>query len=190
MKILLLDNYDSFTFNLLHYLQNTGSQVCTVRNDEINTSQFDLTDFDAAVLSPGPCTPNEAGKLMDFVKHNLGKKPMLGVCLGMQAIGLVYGWDLVKASIPVHGKSSMISHNAKGIFEGIENPMQVGRYHSLIIKQNGETTLKTDAEFKGETMAVSDDSKKIWGVQFHPESILTPHGQPLINNWVNLVKKL
>ncbi len=190
MKILLLDNYDSFTFNLLHYLQNTGAEVFTVRNNEITPSQFDLVNFDAAVLSPGPCTPKDAGKLMDFVKHNLGRKPMLGVCLGMQAIGLQYGWELVKASIPVHGKSSMISHNSTGIFEGIENPMQAGRYHSLIIKQNGETALKTDADYKGETMAVSDVSKKIWGVQFHPESILTPHGQQLIDNWVNLVKIL
>lgn len=187
MKILLLDNYDSFTFNLLHYLQNSGAMVDVVRNDELQPEHMHLYNYDASVLSPGPCTPTESGELMKFIATNVGQKPMLGVCLGMQALGIHYGWKLQKANVPVHGKSSFIQHNGKGIFFGIENPMQVGRYHSLVIHDTGNGELKTQAQFEGEIMAVSNLNNTAWGVQFHPESILTPFGQKLISNWVRMI---
>lgn len=187
MKILLLDNFDSFTFNLYHYLQISGAEVVVKRNTELSISDLHLTGFDAAVLSPGPGIPQSAGALMEFVKENAGKKPVLGVCLGMQAIGVHCGWELLHSKMPRHGKSSQILHSKKGIFEHIPDPMQVGRYHSLIIRDPGKNTALTiEADCDGEVMAVSGAGGLIWGVQFHPESILTPFGQQLINNWVGL----
>jgi anthranilate synthase/aminodeoxychorismate synthase-like glutamine amidotransferase len=190
VKILLLDNYDSFTFNLRHYLQNAGGEVLVVRNDELSPSQMQMTDFDAAVLSPGPCTPAEAGAMMEFIQLNANRKPIFGICLGMQAIGLYFGWTLHKAKLPVHGKSSLISHNAEGIFQNLPNPMPVGRYHSLIITDPGNTELLCTAKSGEEIMGVSTGNHMICGVQFHPESILTPGGQQLIQNWFDLVRNI
>lgn len=191
MKILLLDNYDSFTFNLLHYLNIAGAEVTVVRNLEINRNEMLLQGFDAAVISPGPGSPAETPNLMKFVQHNFGTKPILGVCLGMQAMGIHCNWNLSHAPLPVHGKSSKITHKNGALFTGIPNPMVVGRYHSLIIKNsNGDSQLITEAVCGDIVMAVSGKKGLIWGVQFHPESILTPYGQALINNWVALVSQI
>lgn len=186
MKILLLDNFDSFTYNLVHYLRNIGADVVVKRNNQEDLLTYE--DFDAAVLSPGPCTPMESGLLMDFIKKFYGKKPMLGVCLGMQALGMHCHWELRKAHEPRHGKPSKINHSGKALFAGISNPMQVGRYHSLVVvPNNGLYALAIDAECDGEIMAVSDVNNRIYGVQFHPESILTPEGQRLIKNWLEMI---
>ena len=127
MKILLLDNFDSFTYNLYHYLLNAGVKVTVIQNNVEDEDILNLKFFDALVLSPGPCTPHESGNLMQIIKNNVGTKPILGVCLGMQGLGIHFGWELKKAKLPVHGKSSMIKHSETGIFQGIPNPMQVGR---------------------------------------------------------------
>lgn len=186
MKVLLLDNFDSFTYNLSHYLQIAGATVAIKRNND--SEVLNAHNYDAFILSPGPCTPNESGFLMEFVSKYSGVKPILGVCLGMQAIGLHFGWDLIKANEPKHGKTSKINHQNKGIFKGLPNPMQVGRYHSLVIHPNqNANTLVIDAECDGEIMAVSAPELNIYAVQFHPESILTPNGQKLIQNWMNLI---
>jgi anthranilate synthase component II len=189
VKILLLDNYDSFTFNLYHYLQIGGAEVEVFRNDDINEQAMQMISFDGAVLSPGPATPEKAGKLMEFIALHAGVKPILGVCLGMQGLGLHYGWNLTTAKMPRHGKSSLIEHNASGIFTGIPNPMQAARYHSLIIEKTLHSReLQEEAWCGDEIMAVSGSGGKVWGVQFHPESILTPQGQLLINNWLGLLR--
>jgi anthranilate synthase/aminodeoxychorismate synthase-like glutamine amidotransferase len=183
--ILLIDNYDSFTYNLLHYLQNAGLIVTVVRND--NLFPLNIAEYKGIVISPGPCSPAESGQLMDFLEINIHRKPILGVCLGMQAIGLQMGWKLQKAKIPVHGKASLITHNKQGIFAGIKNPMQVGRYHSLIISPTDKSDLIATAHCADEVMAVEKKDGKIFGVQFHPESILTPDGQKIINNWAAII---
>ena len=188
MKVLLVDNYDSFTYNLVHYLQISGADVSVVRNNELN--HINTQNFDTVVLSPGPCTPTEAGSMMPFLYEIGGVKPVLGVCLGMQAIGLYHQWNLVQAHEPRHGKTSLIMHDHSELFDGIPSPMQVGRYHSLIIQPGGENTeLIINASCENEIMVVSNSSKKMTGVQFHPESIMTPFGQKLIQNWINIAKK-
>jgi anthranilate synthase/aminodeoxychorismate synthase-like glutamine amidotransferase len=186
MRILLLDNLDSFTFNLLHYLEVEGAEVTVVRNN-VKTIPNAL-EYDGVVLSPGPCTPREAGFLMPFVEAYCGKVPMLGVCLGMQAIGLHFHWELTKAREPRHGKPSWIEHNGTGVFQNLSQHLQVGRYHSLIIQphNNVASELQIDASCEGEIMGVSCPEKKIWAVQFHPESILTPQGHSMISNWIAL----
>jgi len=184
MRILLIDNYDSFTFNLLHYLKNGGAEVKVVRNDALSLSDLKMEFFDAALLSPGPCEPKDAGQLMDFVRINRGKKPILGVCLGMQALAISYHWKLIKAAYPMHGKQSLVEHDGDVLFQGIPNPMLVGRYHSLIVSPPGVGNLKSIAHCNGEVMAIRDLDELVYGVQFHPESILTPFGQKIIDNWL------
>jgi len=191
IRLLLVDNIDSFTFNLCHYLMIAGCEVEVVRNEALNADQMQMKTFDAAVLSPGPCTPSDAINLMPFLEMNLGKKPILGVCLGMQAIAMHYGWKLEKAHLPKHGKSSWIQHRGTGIFEGLQNPIQAGRYHSLIVhpKDNSDA-LTIEAECENEIMAISGKGNLVWGVQFHPESILTPSGQRMLNQWVGLAENI
>lgn len=188
-RVFLLDNYDSFTFNLEHYLIKAGAEVIVKRNDEVSCNEIEEYHPDAILTGPGPCSPAESGILMEATAAYCGKLPMLGVCLGMQAIGVHFGWELKKAKSPVHGKSSEITHTQNGIFQNIPSPMQAGRYHSLIIKNNGlkDSDLLVTGECDGEVMAVQHVSFPLWGVQFHPESILTPFGQQLIDNWVDLV---
>lgn len=185
MKLLLIDNYDSFTFNLLHYFQIAGAEMVVRKNDEVSDAEFQLQGFDGAVLSPGPCTPSEAGCMPEFLKQNAGQKPIFGVCLGMQAIGILFGWKLNKARVPVHGKPSVVELMSHPLFEGIGQSMQVGRYHSLVIQDPGNTALHSIATCEGEVMAVAANEQKLCGVQFHPESILTPQGQQLIGNWLS-----
>jgi anthranilate synthase component II len=188
--VTLIDNYDSFTFNLAHYLGALGADVSVRRNDEISVADAIGARPDAIVLSPGPCTPNEAGICLDLVRAASATIPMLGVCLGHQAIGQVFGGDVVRAPLPMHGKLSRISHNARGVFRGINGPFQATRYHSLIVDRKSapgvlEITAETD---DGLIMGVSHRTLPLHGVQFHPESILSEHGMLILQNFLDLAR--
>jgi anthranilate synthase component II len=188
--VILIDNYDSFTFNLAHYLGALGAEVSVWRNDEISVADVLAGGPDAIVLSPGPCTPNEAGICLDLVRAAKDKIPLLGVCLGHQAIGQVFGGQVVRAPQPMHGKLSRISHNSRGVFRGINGPFQATRYHSLIVERDGaprelEITAETD---DGLIMGVSHRELPLHGVQFHPESILSEHGSRILQNFLDLAR--
>ncbi len=188
--ILMIDNYDSFTYNLVHYLAELGEEVETVRNDKISAEEITSMNPDIIVISPGPCTPNRAGISVEVVKKFLGIKPIMGVCLGHQSIGEALGGKIIKASKLLHGKTSAIYHNERGIFEGIPNPFEATRYHSLIIDKATlpkqlEITAWTDEE---EIMGIKHKKFSVEGVQFHPESILTKHGKDILNNFLNICK--
>ena len=193
-RILFIDNLDSFTYNIVHYLSVGGAQVDVVRIDEVvAVDQADwllqLQKYDGYVVGPGPGQPHSHPMLMSTLEWAVGKLPVLGVCLGLQAIGQLYGWELTHGEVPVHGKPSFVEHSGQGIFQDLPNPMQVGRYHSLVIKPPSigglePEMLRIEATCDGAVMAVSDLMKQIWAVQFHPESILTPEGQLLINAWI------
>ena len=189
--IVMIDNYDSFTFNIVQYLGELGEDVDVYRNDQINIEQIKALAPSAIVISPGPCTPNEAGISMDVVIAFAGQVPILGVCLGHQSIGQVYGGDIVKARQVMHGKTSLIHHNGEGIFEGIENPFTATRYHSLIVaRESVPASLQVTAwtvdgdDQPDEIMAVQHSELPVSGVQFHPESILTEHGHDLLRNFL------
>jgi anthranilate synthase component II len=188
--VTLIDNYDSFTFNLVHFLGALGADVAVWRNDAISVADVLAGEPAAIVLSPGPCTPNEAGICLDLVRAASGSTPILGVCLGHQAIGQVFGADIVRASVPMHGKLSRISHNGRGLFRGVNGPFHATRYHSLIIDRKSaphdlEITAETD---DGVVMAVSHRSAPVYGVQFHPESILSEHGSLILKNFLDLAR--
>jgi len=184
--LVLIDNYDSFTFNLVHYLGELGADVVVHRNDKVTTTAVIGAEPDAIVLSPGPCTPNEAGICLDLITRASASIPILGVCLGHQAIGQAFGGKVVRAPAPVHGKLSEIRHQGHGVFRGINGPFKATRYHSLVIKRETlpdclEVTAETD---EGEIMGVRHRSLPIEGVQFHPESVLTPDGPILMGNFL------
>jgi anthranilate synthase component II len=188
--ILLIDNYDSFTFNLYHYLIEAGAKdVLVKRNDEITIEEIRKLKPQGIVLSPGPCTPNEAGICLDVIKELKGIFPIFGVCLGHQSIGQAFGGNVVK-TYPMHGKISEIFHNGKNIFKGIPSPYKATRYHSLIIeKESFPKNLEVTAHTKdGIIMGVADEKLKIYGVQFHPESIASEHGHQMIKNFLELIK--
>jgi anthranilate synthase component 2 len=190
--ILMIDNYDSFTYNIVQYFYDLGQEVVVKRNDEITIEDIkNMEGIDAIVISPGPCTPTEAGISIDVIKNFKGIYPILGVCLGHQSIGQAFGAKIVKAKCLMHGKTSKIYHNEKGLFEGIPNPFNAVRYHSLVID---ESTLPEDIEITarsddGEIMAIEHKKYPIWGVQFHPESILTEYGHKLLENFLKMSKK-
>ncbi|MFZ9469714.1 MAG: anthranilate synthase component II [Rickettsiales bacterium] len=196
--ILLIDNYDSFTYNLYHYLINAQSEISSQsklnheiivkRNDKITIDEIANSKFDAIVLSPGPCSPNEAGICLDVIKNFQGKIPIFGVCLGHQAIGQAFGGDIVR-TFPMHGKISKIFHNQENLFQNIPSPFNATRYHSLVIDRNScPKNLKITAETEDKIiMGISDESKKIYGVQFHPESIATDFGLEIFKNFINLI---
>jgi anthranilate synthase component 2 len=188
--ILLIDNYDSFTWNLFHYLGELGAEVKVVRNDEITADQALALKPDGIVLSPGPCTPNEAGICMEVIRKADGKVPILGVCLGHQAIGQVYGGDIVRAPTPMHGKMSAIHHSGKSVFRGLNNDFQATRYHSLTIDppsmpESLEVTATSD---DGVIQGVMHKSHPVHGVQFHPESIASENGHALLENFLKLTR--
>jgi anthranilate synthase component 2 len=188
--VTLIDNYDSFTFNLAHYLGALGADVSVWRNDEISVAGVLSARPDAIVLSPGPCTPNEAGVCLDLIRAASASTPMLGVCLGHQAIGQVFGGEIVRAPAPMHGKLSRISHNARGVFRGINGPFHATRYHSLIVDR---ATAPAELEITAETedgliMGVSHCALPVHGVQFHPESILSDHGPLILQNFLDLAR--
>ena len=186
MKVLLIDNYDSFTYNLAQYLGELKTEVEVERNDAITVDAVGARKPDAIVISPGPCTPNEAGISMDVIKTYAGQIPMLGVCLGHQCIGQVFGGRIVRAPRIMHGKTSKIFHDEKGLFAGVENPFVATRYHSLVIAPDSmpdslEITAKT---WEDEIMGVRHKQHLIEGVQFHPESIMTTAGKALLANFL------
>lgn len=195
-RILMVDNFDSFTFNIVQYLGELGADVTVVRNDEIAVADIDVKQYDGIILSPGPCTPNEAGISMDVIKQLAGQLPILGVCLGHQSIGQVYGGDIVHAKEIMHGKISNMHHKNEGVFKGLPSPYEATRYHSLVIDQTTlpeclEITAWTQNEdgTMDEIMGVRHKELDVEGVQFHPESILTEHGHALLANFLrNTVK--
>ncbi|MBI1884447.1 MAG: aminodeoxychorismate/anthranilate synthase component II [Chlamydiae bacterium] len=186
--LLVIDNYDSFTYNLVQYFGELGQDPKVFRNDEITVSEIEKLHPQWIVISPGPCTPHEAGISSEVIRSLGGKIPILGVCLGHQCIGEVYGGQIVRAPRLMHGKTSLIHHDGKGLFQGIKNPFEATRYHSLVIEPKSvpsvlEVTAKTD---QNEIMAVRHRSLPVWGVQFHPESILTKEGKKLLNNFLGM----
>jgi anthranilate synthase/aminodeoxychorismate synthase-like glutamine amidotransferase len=186
VKVLLIDNYDSFTYNLAQYLGELNTQVEVERNDAIGVDAIAARKPDAIVISPGPCTPNEAGISMDVIRTYAGQIPILGVCLGHQCIGQVFGGRIVRAPRIMHGKTSKIFHDEKGLFAGVENPFVATRYHSLVIAPDSmpdtlEITAKT---WEDEIMGVRHKHHLVEGVQFHPESIMTTAGKALLANFL------
>jgi len=186
-RVALIDNYDSFTFNLVHYLGELGADVSVWRNDEISVEETLAARPDAIVLSPGPCTPNEAGICLDLVRAASETVPMLGVCLGHQAIGQAFGGEVVRAPLPMHGKVSQVSHNARGLFRGLNGPFAATRYHSLVIERStAPEDLEISAEADELIMAVAHRERPAYGVQFHPESIASENGRQILRNFLDL----
>ncbi len=191
--ILMIDNYDSFTYNLVQYLGELGADVEVHRNDEITVEQVGEINPERIMISPGPCTPNEAGISLELIKAYAGKLPILGVCLGHQSIGQAFGGKIVHAREIMHGKTSMIKHLGQGVFTGLANPFEATRYHSLVIEKETlpdclEITAWTETEAGDidEIMGVRHKEFAIEGVQFHPESILTEHGHDLLRNFLEM----
>ncbi len=187
-RVTLVDNYDSFTWNLFHYLGQLGAVVTVVRNDERTASAIVADEPDAIVLSPGPCTPNEAGVCLDLIGEAGDRIPMFGVCLGLQAMGQAYGGQVVRAPAPMHGKVSTIHHRGQSVFRGINGPFRATRYHSLVVaRDSAPEELAVTAESEdGLVMGMSHRSHPVHGVQFHPESILSEHGLVILRNFLDL----
>ncbi|WP_281883930.1 aminodeoxychorismate/anthranilate synthase component II [Paenibacillus sp. YYML68] len=184
--ILVIDNYDSFTYNLVQYLGELGEQVEVRRNDEIDLAGIEALKPDHILISPGPCTPNEAGISLALIEHFKGKVPILGVCLGHQSIGQVFGGDVIRAERLMHGKTSEIFHDNRTVFAGLPSPFIATRYHSLIVKKETlPDCLEISAETaEGEIMGLRHKEYPIEGVQFHPESIITEHGHQMLRNFL------
>lgn len=194
--LLIIDNYDSFTFNLFQYFSELGQSVIVKRNDEISLIDIEALAPDYLVISPGPCTPDDAGISLQAIRHFSGKLPILGVCLGHQSIAQVFGAEVVRAKAVMHGKTSLIKHTNQGVFRELNNPLRVTRYHSLIVDKSSLSddfaiTAWTESE-QGELldiMAIKHKTIALEGVQFHPESILTEQGKSLLNNFLLQNKK-
>jgi len=190
--ILVIDNYDSFTWNLVQYLGELGAEPVVKRNDELTVEEIEALSPERIVISPGPCTPNEAGVSVDVIRRLGPTTPILGVCLGHQSIGAAYGGDVVRAQRVMHGKTSPIRHAGAGIFQGVPSPLRVARYHSLVIEPTTlpealEVVATTDEPgFESEIQAVRHREHPVWGVQFHPESIASEHGHQLLRNFLTL----
>jgi anthranilate synthase component 2 len=186
--IVLIDNYDSFTFNLVHYLGGLGADVVVHRNDKVASADVVAADPDAIVLSPGPCTPDDAGICLELIEKAAPTIPVFGVCLGHQAIGQAFGGQVVRAPVPVHGKLSEVSHEGKGVFRGINGPFKATRYHSLVVDRS---SMPDDLAVTAETgdrlvMALQHRTLPVHGVQFHPESIASEHGHLILSNFLDL----
>jgi anthranilate synthase/aminodeoxychorismate synthase-like glutamine amidotransferase len=184
--IVMLDNYDSFTYNLVQYLGEMGEELRVFRNDAVTVEEIAAMAPDRIIVSPGPCTPNEAGISVPLIQAMAGKVPLLGVCLGHQSIGQAFGGEIVRAERLMHGKTSPIIHRGKGVFRGLPSPFEGTRYHSLVIRRETlpdclEVTAETE---QGEIMGVRHRELPVEGVQFHPESVLTEHGKELLRNFV------
>lgn len=191
IKLVMIDNYDSFTYNLVQYFGELGADVTVVRNDEVSIADIEALQPDKLVISPGPCTPKEAGISVESILHFAGKLPILGVCLGHQSIGFAFGGDIIHAKQIMHGKTSQVYHHNVGVFKGLSNPFTATRYHSLVISQDTipdclEITAWTQDENGqlDEIMGVRHKTLDIEGVQFHPESILTEHGHDMLRNFL------
>jgi anthranilate synthase/aminodeoxychorismate synthase-like glutamine amidotransferase len=190
--VFVLDNYDSFTYNLVQYLGEMGQEVVVRRNDQVTVADIETLGPERILISPGPCTPQDAGISIQLIKHFAGKAPLLGVCLGHQAMGAAFGGDVVRAKNLMHGKTSMVVHDGRTIFKSLPSPMQATRYHSLIVK---EETLPKELEVSAYTndpdgnrviMGLRHRRYPVEGVQFHPESVLTSHGKELVRNFLTL----
>ena len=188
--VFVLDNYDSFTYNLVQYLGELGATVEVRRNDQVSVAEIEAMKPEKIVLSPGPCTPNEAGISVDVVRHFAGKVPLLGVCLGHQAIGAAFGGQIVRAPHLMHGKTSEVCHDNKTIFRGLPFPMTATRYHSLIVRENSlpeeleVSAWTTEKDGSRVIMGLRHKEFPVEGVQFHPESVLTDHGRKLVENFL------
>lgn len=187
-KVLVIDNYDSFTYNIVQYLGELGAEIIVRRSDEVTVEEIENElKPDRILISPGPGTPDDAGVSTAVLKHFSGRIPMLGVCLGHQAIGQIYGGKVIRAPFPVHGKPAEITHDGKGVFAGLSDNFKAGRYHSLIVERE---SLPDELEISAETadgliMGLRHKSYKLEGVQFHPESVLTDEGKKLLQNFLN-----
>ncbi len=190
--VFVLDNYDSFTYNLVQYLGELGAEVMVKRNDQVTVSQVEALNPNRILVSPGPCTPHEAGISLDLIRHFAGKKPLLGVCLGHQAIGAVFGGQVVRAPFLMHGKTSEISHDGRTIFAGVPSPFTATRYHSLIVAEKGlpdeleVSAYTTEGDGTRTIMGLRHRKYAVEGVQFHPESVLTSEGKKLIENFLGM----
>jgi para-aminobenzoate synthetase component II len=185
--ILLIDNYDSFVHNLARHFRMLGRETNVVRNDAITLHDIALNPPDAIILSPGPCTPSQAGICNDVVRKFGNRIPILGVCLGHQCIGEVYGGRVIRAHEPMHGRASLISHDAKGLFMGLPNPLNVGRYHSLVVHTAANVPLDVTAQTEDRiVMAFEHKKYPVYGIQFHPESCLTDHGLDILRNFLSI----
>jgi anthranilate synthase/aminodeoxychorismate synthase-like glutamine amidotransferase len=185
--ILLIDNYDSFVHNLARYVGMLGRERRVVRNDAITVNEIAADPPDAIILSPGPMTPHESGVSMDIIRHLGVRIPILGVCLGHQCIGEIYGGRTIRAPAPVHGKTALIEHNGEGLFAGLPNPIEAARYHSLVSHIPAGTDLEITAQTEDLLpMAFRHKTHPVYGVQFHPESELTPHGLEIIRNFIHI----
>lgn len=189
--ILMIDNYDSFTYNLVQYLGELGEELVVKRNDEITLQEIEDMSPDFLMISPGPCSPDEAGISLEAIRHFAGKIPIFGVCLGHQSIAQVFGGDVVRAERLMHGKTSEISHDGLTFFKGLEHPLTATRYHSLIVKPDTlpdcfETSAWTE---EGEIMAIRHKELPVEGVQFHPESIMTAYGKEMLKNFIETYRK-
>lgn len=191
MSFVVIDNYDSFTYNLVHYLGELGAKLEVYRNDKITTDEVLALNPEGIILSPGPCSPNEAGICLELIKRANGTVPILGVCLGHQSIGQAYGGDVVRAKSLMHGKVSIINHSATSVFAGLNGPVKVTRYHSLTLQEDSlpnslEVTATAD---DGTIMGVMHKEHPVHGVQFHPESIASEHGHHMLRNFMDIAKK-
>jgi anthranilate synthase component 2 len=191
--VFVLDNYDSFTYNLVQYLGELGAQIDVRRNDELTVDEVEALKPDRILLSPGPCTPQDAGILVPLIQRMAGKAPILGVCLGHQAIGAAFGGNVVRARQLMHGKTSPVEHDGKGVFAGLPSPLTCTRYHSLIVAEDGlpdelEITARSGGESGEESiiMGLRHRSLPVEGVQFHPESVLTEGGRQMIRNFLEM----
>ena len=189
--ILVIDNYDSFTFNLVQYLKMLGEKIVVKRNDEMSVGDVDRMDPEAIVLSPGPCSPHEAGVCMGVVEKLAQKTPIFGVCLGHQSIAAAMGGRVVRAGRLMHGKTSPVLHDGKTIYKGLSSPFEAGRYHSLIVEEETlpDELYVTARTSEGEVMGIRHRNYPLEGIQFHPESVLTPEGMKLLENFVDSVKQ-
>lgn len=188
--LLMIDNYDSFTYNLVQYLRELGEEVEVYRNDKISLADIEALNPTRLVVSPGPCTPNEAGISVEAIKYFAGKLPILGVCLGHQSIGQAYGGKVVRADRLMHGKTSPVFHDNRELFAGISDPFDATRYHSLIVERSSlpECLEVTAWTAEGEIMGMRHRDLPVWGMQFHPESILTVAGMDMLKNFLEMTK--
>jgi para-aminobenzoate synthetase component 2 len=184
--ILVIDNYDSFTYNLVQYLGEMGEELAVYRNDQLTVDELEALAPERIIISPGPCTPNEAGISVETIRRLAGKTPILGVCLGHQSIGQAFGGEVVRAGRLMHGKTSPIQHDGRTIFRGLPSPFEATRYHSLLVRRETlPDCLEISAETaEGEIMGLRHRDLPVEGVQFHPESVLTEHGKELLRNFV------
>ena len=189
--ILMIDNYDSFTYNLVQYLGELGEELIVKRNDQVTIQEIEELKPDFLMISPGPCSPDEAGISMEAIKHFAGRIPIFGVCLGHQSIAQVFGGDVIRAERLMHGKTSEIEHDGKGVFTGLQDPLVATRYHSLIVKDETlpECFVRTARTKEGELMAIRHKELPIESVQFHPESIMTSFGKEMLRNFIETYRK-